>query len=88
MSTVNRDRPDALSVDRILRIMDVATAIRQDRETVDEQLNLDELKARLRERIVAATTATGEEVSSEEVDAAITQYYASLYSLPRGRTRP
>ena len=43
---------------------------------MDEQLNLDELKSRLRERIIAASAETGEEVSPEEVDAAITQYYA------------
>lgn len=80
MSTVERDRPDALSVAEVLRIMDVATAIRQDREIVEEQLNLDELKARLRERMIAAAKVTGEEITQEEVDAAITQYYDSLYN--------
>jgi hypothetical protein len=79
MSTVNRDRPDALSMAEVLRVMDVATAIRQDREVVEEQLNLDELKARLRARLIAASKVTGEEVTPEEVDAAITQYYRSLY---------
>ncbi len=80
MSTVNRDRPDALSMAEVLRIMDVATAIRQDREVVEEQLNLDELKARLRDRMIATAKVTGEEVTPAEVDAAITQYYQSLYT--------
>jgi hypothetical protein len=43
-------------------------------------LNLDELKARLKDRMIAAAKVTGEEVTPEEVDAAIAQYYGGLYS--------
>jgi hypothetical protein len=64
----------------MLRIMDVATALRQDRELVEEQLNLPELQARLRERMLAAAKVTGEDVTPEEVDAAIATYYASLHT--------
>ncbi len=72
--------PTALSVPEMLRIMDVATTLRQDRELVEEQLNLDTLKERLRERMLAASKVTGEAVTPEEVDAAIRQYYASLHT--------
>jgi hypothetical protein len=73
-------RPDSLSVPEMLRIMDVATTLRQDRELVEEQLNVDALKERLKERMLAASKVTGESVTPEEVDAAISQYYASLYT--------
>ncbi len=47
---------------------------------VDEQLNFDQLKERLKERMLAASKVTGEAVTPEEVDAAIRQYYASLHT--------
>jgi hypothetical protein len=68
---------DELSLPEMLRIMDVATALRQDRELVEKQLNVDELKARLRERLLASSTVTGEPVTPEEVDRAIDRYFAS-----------
>jgi hypothetical protein len=80
MTRLERERPDSLSVPEMLRIMDVATALRQDRELVEEQLNVEELKKRLKERMIEAAKVTGESVTPEEVDAAIRQYYASLYS--------
>ncbi len=80
MTRLERDRPDSLSVPEMLRIMDVATALRQDRELVEEQLNVEALKERLKERMLAASKVTGESVTPEEVDAAIKQYYASLYT--------
>jgi hypothetical protein len=79
MASAHSDPADTLSVPEMLRIMDVATAIRQDRELVHEQLNLDELKARLRARMIAAAKVTGEEVTAEEVDAAVAQYYRNLH---------
>ena len=80
MSRTETPRPDSLSVPEMLRIMDVATALRQGRELVDEQLNATQLKERLRERMLAAAKVTGEDVTPEEVDVAIRQYYASLHT--------
>ena len=80
MTRLDRDRPDSLSVPEMLRIMDVATALRQDRELVEEQLDVEKLKERLKERMLAASKVTGEPVTPEEVDAAIRQYYAGLYT--------
>jgi hypothetical protein len=75
--------PDPLnefSLAEMIRIMDVATALRQDRELVEEQLNLDQIKARLREKLTASAKVTGEEVTDAEVDAAIEQYYSNLHA--------
>lgn len=69
------DPAQALGLPELLRIMDVATALRQDRELVEQQLNRDELKARLRERLLAGSGVTGEKVTPEEVDAAIDRYF-------------
>jgi hypothetical protein len=80
MSPAKSDQADTLSVAEMLRIMDVATALRQDRELVETQLNIDQLKALLREKMISAAKVTGEEVSTEEVDAAIDRYYSRLYT--------
>jgi hypothetical protein len=69
-----------LGLAEMMRIMDVATALRQDRELVEEQLNFDQLKARLRDKLTAAAKVTGEQVSDAEVDAAIEQYYSNLHA--------
>jgi hypothetical protein len=71
---------DVLSLPEMLRIMDVATALRHNREQVEEQLNFDELKVRLRAKMIEAAKVTGEEVTPEEVDAAIGQYYSRMHT--------
>ena len=80
MTRLASDRPDSLSVPEMLRIMDVATSLRLDREQVEEQLDVDLLKDRLKERMLAASRVTGEPVTPEEVDAAIRQYYDNLHT--------
>jgi hypothetical protein len=87
MSPANIAPPDELNLPEMLRIMDVATALRQDRELVEQHLNLDELKAKLRERLLAGSGVTGEPVTPEEVDRAIEQYFESRNTFrdpPRG----
>jgi hypothetical protein len=69
-----------LSIPEMLRIMDVATELRQDRELVEQQLNFDELRQRLREKLLASAQVTGEEVTPEEVDAAIERYFAGQHT--------
>lgn len=59
----------------MLRIMDVASALRRERETAEAQLDLDTVKARLRERLLATAVAAGETVTPAEVDAAIEHYF-------------
>jgi hypothetical protein len=64
------------SMHDMLRMMDVASALRRERELAESQLELDEAKARLRGRLLATAAAAGETVTPAEVDAAIAQYFA------------
>jgi hypothetical protein len=63
----------------MLRIMDVASALRRERETVAAQLDIDTTKARLRERLLATAVAAGEAVTAAEVDAAIELHFRSQH---------
>ncbi len=69
-----------LSLNEMLRVMDVATELRKQRESVEKELAIDETRQMLRERLLAATSITGERVSETEVDTAIAQYYSTLYT--------
>jgi len=69
-----------LSLHEMSRIMDVASALRKERSIAELQLNLDETKAMLREKLLETTKITGEKLTPEEVDAAIEQFYDNLYS--------
>lgn len=60
----------------MLRIMDVASALRRERETAEAQLDVDAATAKLRERLLATAAAAGEAVTAAEVDAAIASYFA------------
>jgi hypothetical protein len=63
----------------MLRILDVASAMRRERETAEAQLDVDTNKAKLRERLLATAVAAGDAVTAAEVDAAIAQYFASQH---------
>jgi Family of unknown function (DUF6384) len=80
--------PDAdLSIAEMLRIMDVARSLRREREVVEGQLNLDQTKQELRQRLMGMAGATGEPVTPEEVEVAIQLYYDNLHAYqepPRG----
>lgn len=80
MSTSSQTTQPQLTVDEMLRVMDVATELRKQRETVEKEFAIDETKAMLRERLLAATSITGERVSEAEVDTAISQYFDTLYT--------
>lgn len=73
-------KPEQLSLPELIRIMDVATELRKGQEVVEEQLNLDQIKVRLRERLLAAAQVAGEPVTAEQIDAAIDDYYDKLHS--------
>jgi hypothetical protein len=47
---------------------------------VAEQLNFDQVKARLRERLVAAARASGEPARPEEIEAAIEEYFSRMHA--------
>ncbi|MBC8117406.1 MAG: hypothetical protein H7062_23660, partial [Candidatus Saccharimonas sp.] len=80
MSADGQKSPPQITLDEMLRVMDVATELRKQRETVEKEFAVDETKQMLRERLLAATSITGERVSEVEVDTAITQYFDTLYT--------
>jgi hypothetical protein len=73
-------KPEQLSLPELIRIMDVASELRKGQEIVEEQLNIDQIKARLRERLLEAAKVSGERVTAEQIDAAIEEYYDKLNS--------
>lgn len=73
-------KPEQLSLPELIRIMDVATELRKEQEVVEEQLEIDQIKVRLRERLLEAAKVAGEPVTAEQIDAAIEDYYDKLHS--------
>jgi hypothetical protein len=68
-----------LSLSEMLHVLDVARTLRRDQELVESELNKEELLASLRERLLAAAAAAGDNVSEAEVDAAIKIYFDNLH---------
>jgi hypothetical protein len=62
-------------LDELLRIMDVATVLRRERERAAAELDADQARAHLRQRLLEAAQATGEQVTPAEVDVAIERYF-------------
>lgn len=78
------------SLPELLRIMDVATALRHEREKASAQLDFDEMTTALRQRLRATADTMGDPVTDAEIEAAIRQYFAQLYQFkepPRGVQR-
>jgi hypothetical protein len=70
---------ERLSLEEMTRIMDVATTLRKERAIVDQQLNIDQIKAKLRERLLEAAKVSGDPVTEEEIAAAVEQYFDRLH---------
>jgi len=73
-------RPTDLPLAEMLRIMDVARTLRQEREIAQEQFNREEARALLRQRLKASTEITGSQVTEAEIDAAIESYFNNLHT--------
>ena len=73
--------PDAhrLSLEEMSRIMDVAATLRKERSIVEQQLNIDEIKVALRQRLLETAKISGDPVTADEIDAAVDQYYERLH---------
>ena len=70
---------EELSLEEMLRIMDVASTLRKEQTLVEQQLNLEETKAMLRTRLLEAAEVTGEKLTLEQVDIAIDSYFDKLH---------
>ncbi|MFT7641387.1 MAG: hypothetical protein ACI9G1_003135 [Pirellulaceae bacterium] len=71
---------EQLSLTDVMRIMDVATTLRREREVAQKELDLPQAKANLRERLLETARLTGENVTEAEVDAAIALYFDNVHS--------
>jgi len=64
----------------MLRVMDMARGMRDERAAVEREFNADETRALLRERLLASTKITGDAITPAEVDAAIELYFNNLHA--------
>lgn len=69
-----------LSLQEMLRVMDVARTLRKERETVARQFNREQTRQVLRERMLQTSSITGEQLTEAEVDAALEQYFDNLHT--------
>jgi len=69
-----------MSIQEMLRIMDVASEFRQQRDRADREFRVDEQRDALRDKLMQAAAVTGEELTVEQLDAAIDWYYEHLHS--------
>ncbi len=67
-----------LSLHEMLQIMDVARAIRDEQLTVEQQFQIEETRAKIRERLIASAQVAGDNVTAAEVDVAIQLYFDNL----------
>jgi hypothetical protein len=73
-------KPDEnLSLHEMLQIMDVARAIREEQLTVEQQFQIEETRARIRDRLIASAKVAGDNVTDAEVDTAIQLYFDNLH---------
>lgn len=79
MSTAPPSSESQLSLTEMLRIMDVAREMREEQLTVSQQFQIDETKARIRDRLMESAKVTGDQVTPTEVDAAIEIYFRDQF---------
>ena len=79
VSTSTPTNEAQLSLSEMLRIMDVAREMREEQLTVAQQFQIDETKARIRDRLLESAKVTGDQVTSAEVDAAIEIYFRDQF---------
>jgi len=74
-----------LSLNEMLRVMDVAREMSRNRGVAVEMFRRDEVRVELREKLMRSAQLAGDRVTAAEVDAAIEQYFATLnsYSDPK-----
>lgn len=69
-----------MTISETLRVMDVAREMRQQRESAEEMFRHDEVRVRLREKLMRTAAMSGDRVTEAEIDAAIAQYLANLHT--------
>jgi hypothetical protein len=69
-----------LSLNEMLRVMDVAREMRRNRDVAEEMFRRDEVRAELRAKLMRSAEIAGDRVTAAEVDAAIDQYLTNLHT--------
>lgn len=69
-----------LTLQETLRVMDVARELRDQRQTAEEMFRRDDLRIQLRDKLVRTARMSGDDVTEEEIDAAISHYFESLHT--------
>jgi len=67
-------------LEQFLRIADVATELRKQREEVGKQLDDVQQKQEIKKKILATAKVTGEKLTDIDADVAINAYFSGLYS--------
>ena len=70
---------DDMGIAEMMRVMDVATTLRQEQELVEREFNVDETKQMLREKLKRTSEMTGETLTPEQIEAAVNWYYDNLH---------
>lgn len=60
--------------------MDVAREMRDQRETAEEMFRRDDLRIQLRDKLVRTAHMSGDNVTEEEIELAIEQFFESVHS--------
>ncbi|MEE2938122.1 MAG: DUF6384 family protein [Planctomycetota bacterium] len=69
-----------LTIAETLRVMDVARQMRDQRETAEEMFQRDDLRLKLREKLLRTARVSGDTVTEAEIEAAIGQYFENLHT--------
>lgn len=77
-----------ITLQEMLGILDDARGLREDRELLQRVLNQDQLRQQLRERLLNSVRLTGDAVTEDEVEAAISVYFARQHVYRRPRWTP
>lgn len=69
-----------LSLNEMLRVMDVAREMRRNRTVAEEMFRRDEVRTELRNKLMRSAQLAGDSVTEAEVDAAIDHYLQNLHT--------
>ena len=69
-----------LTLQETLRVMDVARELREQRQVAEEMFHRDDIRAKLREKLMRTARMSGDNVTEAEIDAAIQQYMDNLHT--------
>lgn len=75
-----------LSIAEMVRVMDVASALQRERSVAERELNREETKKLLREKLMETARLTGDPVTEDEIDAAIEHYFDNLHEFEPPKT--